>query len=64
MSELTRIWYTTAEVAEMLGYASSRSVTDLIHAGTIRARRVGAGGSHWRIPRAELLRLAEAPEAS
>lgn len=53
-----KVWLSTAEAAEVLGYRSSDSVLRMIHAGELRARR---RGNRWRVPVGELERLSKAP---
>lgn len=53
-----KVWLTTAEAAEALGYKSRGTVVDLIHAGELKAHR---RGRVWRVPVGELERLSKAP---
>ena len=53
-----KVWFTTREAAELLGYRSRDSVVRLIHSGELRAYRRGRS---WRIPRSELHRLSQPP---
>ena len=55
-----KVWFSTAETAAALGYSSRSTVVDMIHAGEIKAHR---RGHIYRVPKAELDRLASAPIA-
>jgi excisionase family DNA binding protein len=49
---------TTTETARMLGIGSVNTIKAMVHAGQIRARKVG---THYRIPLTEVARLRNDP---
>lgn len=57
---IAKVWLSTQEAAEALGYRSRETVLAMIHAGELKAHR---RGKSYRVPVAELERLSRAPEA-